>query len=353
HVKGFEVETEHKNRVLESALWLWLISKNDFSSFSQVHQVALYLNTSLSIFPRPSLALKPMTHHLFCAKATTSADLKNSRPLKPFSPSVWGDHFLSVPLIGDEFDELEKGIKFMKPLRHAHVFMSSHSSDKERICLIQLLISLGISYHFGKEIEEIINLSFPKLDDIIAGEDDLETISIIFEVFRLYGHNMSSASGKRHAHVFMSSHSSDKERICLIQLLISLGISYHFGKEIEEIINLSFPKLDDIIAGEDDLETISIIFEVFRLYGHNMSSVPSIDSEVKIYSRFKETLARDVRGMLQSFQVAYLGTPSEDIMDEALSFTRNHLESLDDHNASSAISPHLFMHIQNALDTLT
>ncbi|KAL0771775.1 hypothetical protein Bca101_036926 [Brassica carinata] len=151
----------------------------------------------------------------------------------------------------------------------------------------------------------------------------------------------------------MSSHSSDKERICLIQLLISLGISYHFGKEIEEIINLSFPKLDDIIAGEDDLETISIIFEVFRLYGHNMSSVPSIDSEVKIYSRFKETLARDVRGMLQSFQVAYLGTPSEDIMDEALSFTRNHLESLDDHNASSAISPHLFMHIQNALDTLT
>ncbi|KAL0771776.1 hypothetical protein Bca101_036927 [Brassica carinata] len=99
-----------------------------------------------------------MTHHLFCAKATTSADLKNSRPLKPFSPSVWGDHFLSVPLIGDEFDELEKGIKFMKPL----------------------------------EIEEIINLSFPKLDDIIAGEDDLETISIIFEVFRLYGHNMSS-----------------------------------------------------------------------------------------------------------------------------------------------------------------
>ncbi|KAL0667899.1 hypothetical protein Bca4012_030603 [Brassica carinata] len=66
-------------------------------------------------------------------------------------------------------------------------------------------------------------------------------------------------------------------------------------------------------------------------------------------SRFKETLARDVRGMLQLFQVAHLGTPSEDIMDEALSFTRNHLESLDGHNASSAIAPHLFKHIQNAL----
>lgn len=78
----------------------------------------------------------------------------------------------------------------MKPLVR-DMLMSSHSSDKERIRLIQLLISLGNSYHFGKEIEEIINLSFPKLDNIIAGEDDLETISIIFEVFRLYGHNMS------------------------------------------------------------------------------------------------------------------------------------------------------------------
>ncbi|KAF3575856.1 hypothetical protein DY000_02030589, partial [Brassica cretica] len=199
--------------------------------------------------------------------ATTGDDLKSSRPLKPFSPSFWGDHFLSVPLNGDEFDELEKEIKFMKPLVR-DMLMSSHSSDKERIRLIQLLISLGNSYHFGKEIEEIINLSFPKLDNIIAGEDDLETISIIFEVFRLYGHNMSCDAFDR-------------------------------------------------FRGED--------------------------------SRFKETLARDVRGMLQLFQVAHLGTPSEDIMDEALSFTRNHLESLDGHNASSAIAPHLFKHIQNAL----
>ncbi|WZZ51058.1 hypothetical protein YC2023_051165 [Brassica napus] len=128
---------------------------------------------------------------------------------------------------------------------------------------------------------------------------------------------LSLSLGREITSSLFPSSAIDKERIRLIQLLISLGISYHFGKEIEEIINLSFPKF----RGED--------------------------------SRFKETLARDVRGMLQSFQVAHLGTPSEDIMDEALSFTRNHLESLDGDNASSAISPHLFMHIQNALDTLT
>ncbi|KAH0883978.1 hypothetical protein HID58_060074 [Brassica napus] len=145
HVKGFEVETEHKNRVLESALWLWL----------------------------------------------------------PFIPLFGeGDHFLSVPLIGDEFDELEKGIKFMKPLVR-DMLMSS--------CLLIAATRRG----------------------------------------------------------FVSSNAFDRFR------------------------------------GED--------------------------------SRFKETLARDVRGMLQSFQVAHLGTPSEDIMDEALSFTRNHLESLDGDNASKVL----------------
>lgn len=62
--------------------------------------------------------------------------------------------------------------------------------------------------------------------------------------------------------------------------------------------------------------------------------------------RFKESLVGDVRGMLQLYQAAYLGTPSEDIMKEAKSFTRNQLESL---AASTTIPPHLSSHICNAL----
>ncbi|CAG7885472.1 unnamed protein product, partial [Brassica rapa] len=111
-----------------------------------------------------------------------------------------------------------------------------------------------------------------------------------------------------------SSGITEPPHVNLIHAFMSIGISYYFDTEIAEILNLSFPKLDDIIAGEDDLETISTIFEVFIVYGHNMSC------------------ARDVRGM-----------------DEALSFTRNHLDSLDGDNASSAIGPHLFKHIQNTL----
>ncbi|EOA37802.1 hypothetical protein CARUB_v100116241mg, partial [Capsella rubella] len=224
--------------------------------------------TKLSLFPRRllhihTLSWKPTNLDLFVVR---SHDLEGSRPSTHFSPSLWGDHFLSVSLDRAEFDEQEREIEAMKPLVR-DMLMSSHGSDKEKIRLIHLLISLGISYHFDKEIQEILKQSFTKLDDLIVGEDDLETISIMFEVFRLYGHKMSCDA------------------------------LYRF-------------------RGED--------------------------------GRFKESLARDVRGLLQLFEVAHLGTFSEDIMDEAMSFTRNHLESWVYGNVSSETT-HLSKHIQNSL----
>ncbi|KAG7625235.1 putative lyase [Arabidopsis thaliana] len=235
--------------------------------------VPLSLTPNLSLIPqrlldKHNLSLKPVKiHHLVCVRSTKSSDdLETSRPSTYFSPSLWGDHFLSVSLDHAEFVELEREIETMKPLVK-DMLMSSQSSDKEKIRLIHLLVSLGSSYHFDKEIQDILKHSFTKLDDIIVEEDDLETISIMFEVFRLYGHKMSCDA-----------------------------------------------------------------FDRFR--GGD--------------GRFKESLAKDVRGMLQLFEVAHLGTLSEDIMDEALRFTRNHLESLTSGNVSSA-SPHILKHIQNSL----
>ena len=69
--------------------------------------------------------------------------------------------------------------------------MSSHKTDKERICLIHLLICLGTFHYFEKEIEEILEQAFRKLDMLFTDEDDLETTAIMFEVFRLYGHQIS------------------------------------------------------------------------------------------------------------------------------------------------------------------
>ena len=69
-------------------------------TLSYLHQAPLFLKTSQSLFPRPSLSLKPMKHDFVCVKATTksstSDDLESGRPSILFSPSIWGDYFLSV-----------------------------------------------------------------------------------------------------------------------------------------------------------------------------------------------------------------------------------------------------------------
>lgn len=78
----------------------------------------------------------------------------------------------------------------MKP-KVRDMLMSAHSSDKERIRLIHLLISLGIAHYYENEIEEILHQAFGRLACLILDEDDLETMAIMFEVFRLYGHKMS------------------------------------------------------------------------------------------------------------------------------------------------------------------
>ncbi|KAF2534725.1 hypothetical protein F2Q70_00031335 [Brassica cretica] len=44
-------------------------------------------------------------------------------------------------------------------------------------------------------------------------------------------------------------------------------LSYHFDNEIEEVSKHAFERREDLIANENDLHTVSIIFRVFRTYG--------------------------------------------------------------------------------------
>ncbi|CAA7022504.1 unnamed protein product [Microthlaspi erraticum] len=193
----------------------------------------------------------------------TSGDLESTRPLAQFTPTFLGDHHFSVPVDDSEFDAIEHEIESVMKPHVRDMLTSSHMCDKEKIGLIHLLISLAISHYFENEIEEILNKAFGKLKCLVAEEVDLETISIMFEVFRLYGHKMPCDVFER-------------------------------------------------FKGEHD-------------------------------GNFKESVVGDVRGMLQLFQASYLKAKDEDIMEEARTFTRNHLA------VAASDQSHLSRHIQNAL----
>jgi len=69
---------------------------------------------------------------------------------------------------------------------------------------------------------------------------------------------------------------TSKRKVLLIQLLLSLGLAFHFENEIKNILEHAFRKIDDITGDEKDLSTISIMFRVFRTYGHNLPSSKTI-----------------------------------------------------------------------------
>ncbi|CAN8237763.1 unnamed protein product [Cochlearia groenlandica] len=198
----------------------------------------------------------------FIVMDATSGDIEFTRPLAQFTPTVLGDHFFSSPANDSEFDEIKHEIEYVMKPQVRDMLMSSHRCDKEKIRLIHLLISLAISHYFENEIEQILSQAFSKLNGLITDEDDLEIISIMFEVFRLYGHKMSCDVFER----------------------------FKGGKD----------------------------------------------------GKFKEILVGDYKGILQLYEASYLKTKDEDIMEEARSFTRHQL-------AKIRTPTHLSKHIQNAL----
>ncbi|CAH8362075.1 unnamed protein product [Eruca vesicaria subsp. sativa] len=124
-------------------------------TLSNYHKDPLCHITKLSLFPRrllqnQTLSRKHTKQDSFYVTAT-SGDLESTRPLAQFTPTLLGDHVFSVPLDGSEFDAIEHDIEsVMKPYVR-DMLMSPYTCDKEKIPLIHLLISLGISHNFEED----------------------------------------------------------------------------------------------------------------------------------------------------------------------------------------------------------
>uniref|UniRef100_A0A6N2MD43 Isoprene synthase, chloroplastic n=1 Tax=Salix viminalis TaxID=40686 RepID=A0A6N2MD43_SALVM len=134
------------------------------------------------------------------------------------------------------------------------------------------------------------------------------------------------------------------EKIDFINTLCRLGVSYHFESDIEEQIHKIFVTEPDLLDKNDyDLHTVALVFRVFRQHGYKICC-DVFDKFKENDGKFKESL--DAKGLLSLYEAAYLSTPGDDILDEALAFTKVQLEqSL----AAESMSSHLHKQIINAL----
>ncbi|KAI3468316.1 hypothetical protein Pfo_024979 [Paulownia fortunei] len=121
------------------------------------------------------------------------------------------------------------------------------------------------------------------------------------------------------------------EKLNLIDSIERLGVSYLFENEIEEQIQNFYnarPSLES-----DDLHTVALYFRLLRQHGHDIPS-GIFHKFTEIDGKFKNYLKGEPKGLLSLYEAAHLRTHGEDILDEALSFTTAHLESIAPHLGS-------------------
>ncbi|WJX69132.1 putative terpene synthase 11 [Trifolium repens] len=111
----------------------------------------------------------------------------------------------------------------------------------------------------------------------------------------------------------------------MIDSIQGLGISHHLENEI----NVQLRRISDWDPSNDIFATSL----QFRLLRHNGWSTNS-DIFRKFLDKsgnFKESLTKDIWGMLSLYEASYLGTEDEDVLKKAMEFSRAHLKELIPH----------------------
>ncbi|KAI9377081.1 hypothetical protein POPTR_019G016400v4 [Populus trichocarpa] len=126
--------------------------------------------------------------------------------------------------------------------------------------------------------------------------------------------------------MLMASKKDPVEHIEFINLLCRLGVSYHFDKEIENNLKEIFADLPNLLEKHDFyLYTLSLLFRVFRQHGFKMLCVV-FDKFKDTNGEFKKTIINDVKGILSLYEASFLSVHGEQILDDALVFTKANLE---------------------------
>ncbi|KAJ4839197.1 hypothetical protein Tsubulata_023146, partial [Turnera subulata] len=135
------------------------------------------------------------------------------------------------------------------------------------------------------------------------------------------------------------------KNIEFIDLLCRLGVSYHFENEIEMQLKNIFYAVTHQNDYDHDLYTTSLLFRVLRQHGYKVPC--SVFHRFKeVNGEFKRSIVNDLKGILGLYEASHLSVHEEDILDEALVFTR---EILEKSLVSMQLSPHIEKHIKNTL----
>ncbi|KAJ0694331.1 putative lyase [Helianthus annuus] len=123
-------------------------------------------------------------------QANTKSTIQSARPLANFPPSIWGDRFLSFCLDNSQLEAYGKAMEQPKE-QLRRLIVNPAIDSNEKLSLIYSVYRLGLAYLFSKDIDGQLDKLFNQLNMQSYHEADLYTISIHFQVFRIFGYKFS------------------------------------------------------------------------------------------------------------------------------------------------------------------
>ncbi|KAL0399292.1 UNVERIFIED_CONTAM: Germacrene-D synthase [Sesamum radiatum] len=123
-------------------------------------------------------------------------------------------------------------------------------------------------------------------------------------------------------------------KLQLIDAIQRLGVDYHFEDEIDESLRCMHDTYLECSNEDNDLRIVALRFRLLRQQGYRVSC-DVFDKFVDDEGNFKDSLIKNVEGMLELYEAAHFGVSGEEILDKALELSSSYLQSFPSHTSSS------------------
>ncbi|KAF8026080.1 hypothetical protein BT93_F2789 [Corymbia citriodora subsp. variegata] len=136
-------------------------------------------------------------------------------------------------------------------------------------------------------------------------------------------------------------------KLDMIDQIQRLGIAYHFTSDIDHVLKQLKETCFVCNNGDLDIDNLymaALLFRLLRQQGYRISCADIFNKFKDASGKFSEKHVRNVRGLLSLYEASHLSVHGEDVLDQALSFSLTHLESIKEH-----LNPALATQVHHAL----
>lgn len=201
-------------------------------------------------------------------------------------------------------------------------------------------IQCKASYKVSYDQNQTISRRPSKFQPSIWTHDYIQSLSSEYKE-EIYGDQRKVLREK--VRIMLCKIENELDQLEFIDVLQRIGVSYHFNKEIRDILDNIYNKQTSKL--KKNLHATALKFRLLRQHGYEISTDCFVCFQNEVCN-FKKGQFVDVHGMLSMYEASFHSFEDETILDEARDFTTNFLKEYLKQNRGN----HVSLLISHALD---